>query len=128
MEKSYVSLEQKVCAVCGQAFDSGSILFDNRLENSMEHKTVTGWGMCQECQKKEDDGYIALVEIDPAASSDHSLSGVFRTGRITHIKIDAYNRIFSEPFENTKKHPNMAFVEPEVTEHLLSMMPTKKEE
>jgi len=43
--KSHVGMEQKVCPVCGQAFDTGVILLDKRLRNSLERKTVTGWDL-----------------------------------------------------------------------------------
>ena len=39
--KSYVSLEQAQCPVCGAVFSSGAVLPDKRLKNSMEHHTVT---------------------------------------------------------------------------------------
>lgn len=45
-EKSYVSMEQNVCAVCGKTFDTGSILLDRRMQDSMERHTVTDWGLC----------------------------------------------------------------------------------
>ena len=44
--KSHVGMEQNVCPVCGKAFDTGTILLDRRLRNSLERKTVTGWSLC----------------------------------------------------------------------------------
>ena len=34
-DKSHVSLEQHVCLVCGKAFDTGTILLDKRLRQSL---------------------------------------------------------------------------------------------
>ncbi|SFE17291.1 hypothetical protein SAMN03159379_07464, partial [Variovorax sp. NFACC26] len=44
-EKSHVSMEQHLCLVCGLGFDTGGILFDRRLRQSMQRHTVTGWGL-----------------------------------------------------------------------------------
>ena len=44
-EKSYVSLKQGACLVCGRPYDTGSILLDLRLRASMACHTVTGWGL-----------------------------------------------------------------------------------
>lgn len=84
--------------------------------------------MCPACQQKEDDGFIALVEIDPSASTNtNSLEGVFRTGRIAHLKIDAFRRLFTTPLENIPNHPKIVFVDHEVMEHLIGMMPGEAE-
>lgn len=71
-DKSHVSLEQRVCLVCGAVFDTGSILLDKRLRASMEHRTTTGWGLCVEHQRLFDEGYVALVECDPQRSGSPS--------------------------------------------------------
>jgi hypothetical protein len=67
-EKSYVSMEQKKCLVCAKDFDSGAILLDRRMRQSLDRTTLTGWGLCPEHQKLYDDGYIALVGCDDAKS------------------------------------------------------------
>lgn len=36
--KSWVSLEQKICAVCVQQYDSGALLLNKRLSESMDEK------------------------------------------------------------------------------------------
>jgi len=53
-DKSYVSLEQRLCLVCGTPFDTGNLLLDRRLRASMERHTVTSWGLCAEHQKLAD--------------------------------------------------------------------------
>jgi len=45
-DKSHVSLEQRVCLVCGTTFDTGAILLDKRLRQHLDRHTVTGWGLC----------------------------------------------------------------------------------
>ena len=125
-DKSHVSLEQHVCLVCGTAFDTGAILLDKRLRASMERHTATGWGLCPEHQKLSDDGFVALVECDPQRSGTPSGSGLmkpdqaYRTGRLAHLKRDAFARVFNVPV--AAEQP-CVFVELGVIEQLQAMVP-----
>ena len=99
--KSYVSVEVKVCEVCGSEWETNSILLDKRLKESMEDKTITGYGLCPEHQKLHDEGYIALIAIDESRSSNkpenniiRGMDGIYRTGGIAHIKREAAKRVF----------------------------------
>lgn len=123
-EKSYVSMEQKLCEVCAKPYDSGAILLDKRLKDSMEQHTITGIeGKCPECQKKFDEGYIALVEIDPIKSNIAgrqriNQEDVYRTGTLVHLKENVFNKVF-----NGAEHRNgICFIDHEVTEKLQSMV------
>ena len=105
MDKSYVSLEAKVCPVCGvQHNHDCGILLDRRLTDSMERTTVTGAGLCEEHDKLWKDGYIALVEADPEKSTitkeKAKMQDAYRTGRIAHIKKDIFNKIVNTPISN----------------------------
>lgn len=56
MEKSHVTMEQKLCMVCGNAYDTGNILMDMKLGKTFNQYTVTGIdGLCHEHQKMLDD-------------------------------------------------------------------------
>lgn len=118
--KSHVGMEQKVCPVCGQAFDTGTILLDKRLRNTLERKTVTGWDLCPEHAKLWERGYIALVECDPEKSTftggTIKPEDAYRTGRIAHIRKAAAKRIF-----NVEMTSPVAFVEPGVVDMLGKM-------
>ncbi len=123
-DKSHVSMEQHVCLVCGVAFDTGAILLDKRLRESMERHTTTGWGLCAEHQKLADDGFVALVECDPQRSG---LQGgrlkpgqAYRTGRLAHIKRHVFTQVFNVPIEANQP---CVFVEPGVIEQLQAMVP-----
>lgn len=124
-EKSHVSLEQRVCLVCGVAFDTGSILLDRRLRESMKRHTVTGWGLCAEHQTLSDDGFVALVECDPQRSGSPSGDGnmkpeqACRTGRLAHLKRDVFAKVFNVPIA---AHQACVFVEPGVIEQLQTMV------
>jgi hypothetical protein len=124
-EKSYVSLEQHVCVVCGATFDTGAILLDRRLRASMQRHTATGWGLCAEHRKLFDDGYVALVECDPQrsgalASGDRMTpEQAYRTGPVAHLRREVFARVFNVPI--AAEQP-CVFVEPGVIERLQSRM------
>ncbi|HCL44624.1 TPA: ATPase [Pseudomonas aeruginosa] len=126
-DKSHVSLEQHVCLVCGTRFDTGAILLDRRLRASMERHTATGWGLCPEHQKLSDDGFVALVECDPQRSGSPAGGGrvkpeqAYRTGRLAHLKREAFAQVFNVPIAADQP---CVFVEPGVIEQLQTMTAT----
>jgi hypothetical protein len=100
--KSHVSLEQHICPVCGVAHDTGAILLDKRLKPSMHMHTATGYSLCADHKAKAEEGYIALVEIDPKLSvfkndSNVEIDGMHRTGRYAHIHRKAWDAVFNIP-------------------------------
>ena len=123
-EKSHVSLEQHVCLVCGTRFDTGAILLDRRLRASMERHTATGWGLCPEHQKLSDEVFVALVECDPQRSGSPAGGGrvkpeqAYRTGRLAHLKREAFAQVFNVPIAADQP---CVFVEPGVIEQLQTM-------
>lgn len=121
MEKSYVSLEEKICAICGNKHDSGTILLDRRLKDSMEHKTLTGSDHCKDCQAKLDDKYIAMVEVsnEPEGSTIKNEEAQ-RTGVIIWLKKHVAAQIFNAEFKTP-----MVFVQPDVVKYLQSLIPAE---
>ena len=123
-DKSHVSLEQHVCLVCGTRFDTGGVLLDRRLRASMERHTATGWGLCPEHQKLSDDGFVALVECDPQRSGSPAGGGrvkpeqAYRTGRLAHLKREAFAQVFDVPIAADQP---CVFVEPGVIVQLQTM-------
>lgn len=49
MEKSFVTLEQHICPVCGKTFDTGSLLMDTRVRGVFDKYTVTEFELCKDC-------------------------------------------------------------------------------
>ena len=127
-EKSYVSLEQRVCLVCGNSFDTGSLLLDRRLRASMERHTTTGWGLCPEHERLRSEGFVVLVECDPQRSGLRSSYGLmnpgqaYRTGRLAHLKREVFARVFDVAIADDQ---TVVFVEPGVIEQLQGMVATK---
>ena len=124
-DKSHVSLERHVCLVCGVAYDTGSILLDKRLRQSLERYTTTGWGLCAEHQKLFDEGFVALVECDPARSGKPSgadrlkPSEAYRTGRLAHLKREAFAAMFNVQLAADQV---CVFVEPGIIEKIQTMV------
>lgn len=106
IEKSFVTVEQKSCVVCGKSFDTGAVLLDRRMTNKFERETVTGYGLCQPHQKLHDTGYVAFVSVDPdrCASSDHAIQpqDAYRTGDIAHLKRSVAKQITGISAEQMK--------------------------
>jgi len=94
--KSHVSLEQKICPVCNKTHDSGAILLDRRLKDSMEHHTVTGLALCPDHKK---DGFICMIVVDESKSSGSGDTlkpeDAHRTGMVVHVKKEAAAKIFN---------------------------------
>ena len=123
-DKSHVSLEQRVCLVCGAPFDTGSLLLDKRLRASMKRHTTTGWGLCPEHQKLFDDGFVALVECDPERSGSPADGRMkpeqaYRTGRVAHLRRTAFAEVFNTPITAEQA---CVFVEPGVLDQLQAMV------
>lgn len=124
-EKSYVSLDQGACLVCGRPYDTGSILFDLRLRESMERHTVTGRGLCPEHLLLHEQGYVALVECDPEKSGSPQEGdtvlpeNAYRTGPVAHLKREMFSAIFKRPVESNQ--PCM-YVAPGVIQKLQQIM------
>lgn len=101
-EKSYVTMEQKVCPICGKTFDTGALLLDRRLRNTFERNTVTGLDLCPEHTALHKDGFVALVAVDESKSErmpngNLQPEGAWRTGKIAHLKREAWDRVFNCP-------------------------------
>ncbi len=92
--KSYVSMEQKLCPVCGETHGTNAILLDRRLRPSMERDTVTGYALCLKCQKLKDDGFIALIVCK---NQPTKLEEADRTGEIIHLKKSVCDKMFNIP-------------------------------
>lgn len=125
MTKSYVSVEQNVCLVCAKTFDTNALLLNKHLRKSMEERTVTGWGLCPEHQKLHDDGYVALVEIDPDRSPlPCKPDNVYRLGGIAHVRRSVWQDIFN----CSSPEGPMVFCDESVIERLNGMIPLEQGE
>lgn len=131
MDKSYVTLEQNVCPICGKLFETNNILLDTRMRERFEHHTVTGWGFCPDCKASLKDGeYLALIGCDNTKSKSEPNGNIkpenaYRTGEIIWMRRVVFARIF-----NTQLPDDMCFVfvEPEVIQRLKEMVENSNKE
>jgi hypothetical protein len=116
-DKSFVTMEQHQCLVCGKNYDTGALLMDMRLRDTFERVTVTDFGLCEDCDTQAKQGFIALVEIDPAKSGgpDHNKrvkpSSAYRTGNTAWLRREVAERIFPGNLMPEEDRP-VVFVEP----------------
>lgn len=100
-DKSHVTLAQATCLVCGKVFETGDILLDTRLRKRFEMHTHTGQlGLCPHDKKLYDDGFLAIVEVDPTKTPelDHlQPHEAYRTGRVMHIKHGLAAALLEQP-------------------------------
>jgi hypothetical protein len=111
--KSHVSMEQAQCPVCYTVFDTGSILLDRRLKDSLEQHTCTHFELCKACKEKHEAGYVALIAVE-GEQPRGKLGTEKRTGEIAHIRRTAFAKIFNMP----EPEGPLAFCQPEVIEQL----------
>jgi hypothetical protein len=123
MTKSHVSMEQHVCLVCGQTFDTGSILLDKRLRDSLEPKTVTGWDLCPEHKALYETGMVALVEVDEDKTGPRGATlrpeDAYRTGRVAHVKEEAFRKLFNiSPRDERGKLRALMFIDKQAMDYI----------
>lgn len=99
MSKSHVSMETKQCLVCAKEFNVG-VLLDRRLRDSLEPKTLTGYGLCDEHNELFEDEYIALIGIDESKSTFETNGNIlphnaYRTGNAIHVKYPVLEGFFN---------------------------------
>ena len=101
MTKSYVSLETKVCPVCGIEFETESILMDTKMRDSMETRTTTGYGLCKKHQAEFEDGFIHLVVADSEdkTSTLIKIEDALYTGEIISVKRDILCKILDKDID-----------------------------
>lgn len=125
--KSYVTMEQHACTVCGKAYDTGAVLLDRRLKSTFEDRTVTAMGLCEEHKQVIEDGYIILVGCDPEKTAIHTDDDgniiakgedAYRTGELLYVWELAFQKIFNVPVPPQR----ICFVEPAVIVKLKQMM------
>lgn len=123
-DKSYVTLAQRVCQVCGNTYDTGELLLDKRLRKKFDMHTTVGMGLCPACEKLHNDGYVALVGVDARKSTitggTITPENAHRTGHVAHMKREVFTGMF-----NLDEEPGvMVFVDQAVMEMLQEKVKT----
>lgn len=120
MEKSYVSLEQKLDPITGEIHDYNcGLIMDERLRKKFHRNTITGYGYSEKTEKMLNDGYVACIEVSNKNIFDQKTmkqEEASRTGRIAWIRKKVADQMFTD-----KRIKTMAFVDTEVFNYLESL-------
>lgn len=126
-DKSYVTLEQHACVVCGAKFDTGTLLLDNRLMPVFEQHTVTGRGLCPEHKALIDEGHIALIGIDLAKSTTRrglvKHEDAYRTGVYAFIRPGMWEEVFNGPVPKA----GISFIDQSILDHFEAQLEARSE-
>ena len=92
-----VSMEKRICGVCGNEYETGAILSRKRMiKNPPDVRfVVTGKGFCPDCRKILDDGYVALIVTSSVRIEERiNPDDIYRTGEVLFIKKDFAEKYF----------------------------------
>ena len=124
MTKSYVSMEQACCPVCGQLHDTGTIILDRRLRDSMEQHTVTHYALCPEHKELHESGYIAFIGVannyHPQDNKRH-VSDAPRTGEFIHMRRELAKQMIPNIPDDHLAKP-LVFITQESIDQIKEMM------
>lgn len=138
---SFVGIEQAVCPVCGDVHtpDDAALFVHKRLRNVFPtggKASPSRYALCAEHQRLYDEGYIAMVGIDPEKTSSSGegetlkMEDAYRTGRVLHVKASAFERIFNQPAPSQPdgRHCPMAYVDDAVIQQLQESLGASEEQ
>ena len=60
-DKSHVAIGINACPICGMQEETGSILLDTRLHNSLDKYELESKEPCTKCTDLHEKGYVALI-------------------------------------------------------------------
>ena len=114
MNKSYVSIENFICPVCGKQHDDGAgIMMDMHLRDSFETTTIVGYKFCEEHKLLIAEGKcIFLME-----STENSFNGL--TGKSLQIAPEVVKDLINDPtlVESILKH-GFALIDPDTFKYI----------
>jgi len=122
-DNNFVAMEQNVCPVCGTLHTHNTgILINKRMQNIDPDNTVTGYGLCEADEKRDKEGYIALIAVNNGEET--TLENADRTGEMAHVRRSVFKQLFN--YVEPPKGP-LAFVDPQVIT-MLKELQEKQEE
>ncbi len=123
--KSYVTMEQHECVLCGHMFDTGALLMDRRLRESFEPHTKTGMGVCNTCKTsntglplEEYDHVAILCASDVQHTRNRRNQKVVESANLTGDVAFLRRGVAAEMFDIDTSQHDFVFCEPEVLTYL----------
>ena len=126
MKDDFVTMEIKICPICGvEHSNNASLLISRNLKSIKKENTITGYELCEKHEKLFTSGYLCLIGVDNNNSVDTTLKfeDAKRTGEIAYVKRSTAKSIFN--IEIDSKIP-FVFVQQEVIEMLKNEMKESK--
>lgn len=86
------SMEQNLCPICCIKWDTnGLLLLGRKVKGEAPRYTTTGYGLCPECTKKKEDGYVGIIGVDssrckPTSENSMKFEDAYRSGNVIHMK------------------------------------------
>lgn len=104
-DKSHVGMESKTCILCDSEYETGAILLDRRLRESLERLNNTGPGLCNSCKEEhtglplDEYDHVALIEgSNPVYEYDSRmrkrLTSCDTTGKVCFMRKGCYDDMF----------------------------------
>jgi len=122
-DSDFIKMEQNICPVCGVTHTHNTgILIDKRMQAIDPDKTITGYGLCEEDEKRSKEGYIALIAVNNEDAT--TLENADRTGDMAHVRRSVFKQLFN--YVEPPKGP-LAFVDPVVITMLQELQEKQKE-
>lgn len=98
-----VALVHEHCPICFSKVNE-QILIPNKLSKKVAKEIEEANGksigisndICEECKKLKEEGYIALVGIDPDKSDMSSRETIFYTGSLARVRTETMNHLFKD--------------------------------
>lgn len=117
-----IPVEQNICPVTGEIFETGHLLFDrDGRGKNLESKIITGYAFSPDVQDMVDKGNVVLVVIDPEKSiaanpSKPTEAEAMRTGDFLYLNREIANKLFGK--EKFAEKP-MAYIEQDTYDSLV---------
>jgi len=125
MKDSFVSMEIKICPICGvEHSNNSSILISKNLKPIKKENTITGYELCEEHEELFENGYLCLIAVSNDTSSENetlNFEDAERTGKIAHIKKYLTPDIFDIEID-----PKLSFIF--VDEEVINVLENKLQE
>lgn len=113
MTKSYVTLENFICPVCGEQHDhEAEIIMHNQLKEVFEPTTLVGYKLCKKHQEIVDEGNRIFI----IATNTGNIDGL--AGKAIQISVKAFEHLFEDADMETVLKKGIVLIDTELFDKL----------